>query len=143
MSQHGHPDSGRLRRGEELSWTRGETHLSVHLSSHRTCLYCNDHSWTPGGATPISSSMFLSVSPRCVTATRTVTVRTAGSPRSVRSKVTEAAWTVAPPGTVTSPSALHVTPCSFSCCLLLWCLKHEVNRGQACYTLLLLYVYFY
>lgn len=39
---------------------------------------------------------------RCVTVTETVTVMTAGLHLSVRSKVTEEAWTAVPPGTVPS-----------------------------------------
>lgn len=53
---------------------------------------------------PPSSVTHLCVSHRCVTATGTVTVTTAGRPPSVSSRAMVAAWTAAPRGTV-PPSA--------------------------------------
>ena len=81
----------RLWRGEQMSRTRGETRPPVCLS---VCL---------SGVSLHLTLTRLSVRLRCVTVTRTVTVTTAGLLLSVRSKVTVAAWTVDPHGTVPSP----------------------------------------
>lgn len=62
-------------------------------------------------APPPLSTPHLCVSVRCVTATGTVTARTAGLRPSVSSGATAGAWTADPPGTVPSaPPRGHVSP---------------------------------